>query len=169
MKKCLLLIFIFIFNLNLFSYDDYQEYDQSYQEQMQQMPLPKFDILYFNTLEEAEKTLNLFMKEIEKKDINKAFSFVKKYFPIQDSEIDNLATSIIEQNKNLEERFGKLIGYELFNKKVIQDRYAKYIFVVKYQIHILKWHFILYKPEDKWFINLFYYDDKITDLFYEEN
>ena len=58
-------------------------------------------------------------------------------------------------------RFGEFIGYEFINSEKIGKSIIRHDCIVKCQNHIIRWEFFYYKPEDKWFLNTFKWDDRI--------
>lgn len=98
-------------------------------------------------------------------DIEKAFDMIGKEWPFSISEIQSLESSTIKQLDSVKGRYGKILGYELIKEEKIKESFLKYTYIMKYEKHIIRWKFIFYKPEDKWLLNSFNFDDSINELF----
>jgi hypothetical protein len=70
-----------------------------------------------------------------------------------------------QQRDILIKKFGKSLSFELVQEQSVKESLVKYTYIEKCKIHVIRWSFIFYKPEDKWILNSFYWDDKILDLF----
>lgn len=97
--------------------------------------------------------------------INDGFNILAKHWPISEKEISSIKTQMLNQLDVVNERFGRKIGYFLYDEQEAQDIFIRYTYIMKYENHIMRWVFTFYKPEDKWLINGFKWDDQIDSLF----
>ncbi len=125
------------------------------------------DEMGFAKQEQTRDFCNSFLASMVEEDIEKAFDMVENEWPFSISEIQSLESSTIKQLDSVKGRYGKILGYELIKEEKIKDSFIKYTYVMKYEKHIIRWKFIFYKPEDRWILNTFNFDDSINKLFTE--
>ena len=117
------------------------------------------------TKESTRALAEKFMSSLQTGEINESFKIIRSYMPIPDLEFANMTAKTEENLLYIEPRFGKLLGYELLKEDTIKEYMIRYIYVQKYEQHLLRWFFIFYKAQEEWLINVFYWDDKAQDLF----
>ena len=123
--------------------------------------------LGFANKEQTKDFCDDFLTYMVEENIEKAFDKVKNEWPFSISEIQSLESSTIKQLDSVKGRFGEILGYELITEEELKDTFIKYTYVMKYEKHIIRWKFIFYKPEDRWILNTFNFDDSINKLFTE--
>ena len=120
---------------------------------------------FFDTKAGAKKGCEEFMEKIAVGDIEKAFDTIRPYFPIPESEFSTLKMQTIKQRGLIGPRFGESLGCELIKEEAVNEVIVRYTFIEKFEIHVLRWVFTLYKPNDKWLINSLVWDDEIDAFF----
>lgn len=119
----------------------------------------------FEKQEQTKEFCNRFLTFMVQEETDKAFDLVENEWPFSISEIQSLESSTIKQLDSVKGRYGKILGYELIKEEKIKDTFIKYTYVMKYEKHIIRWKYIFYKPEEKWILNSFNFDDSINKLF----
>lgn len=106
-----------------------------------------------------------FMKSIVEGDVDKAFSFVDPYFPISQSELDNLVHQTRVQLQGSQPNFGSMLNYKFVRKERVEDFLIRFTFVIKHELTVTVWKFLYYRPEDRWLLNSLNWNDQVKDLF----
>ena len=106
-----------------------------------------------------------FLKEIINKNYGKAFNMIRPYFPIDESTFDNIKNQTESQLAGIESDFGKLVDYRLVKVKKIKDFVIRYVYVIRYEKHPVRWVFTYYKGKNSWHLDKLQWDDKIDRLF----
>lgn len=114
---------------------------------------------------ETKNLADQFMSKIHGGTIPEAFDILKPFIPIPDTEFQNLQAKTSEKLEFIKPQFGKSLGAELFEEKRVKDFMIRYTYIQKFEHHVLRWFFVFYRPQDKWILNVFYWDDKAQDLF----
>jgi hypothetical protein len=113
-----------------------------------------------SVLRQCENILDTFHKE----GVSNAFNIIRKLSPLPAAELDKLEEIANQQLASVGPRFGKIIGYEKISVTIKGSSVLECVYITKYENHLLRWRFYFYKPNEKWFLNSFYWDDKIHEL-----
>jgi hypothetical protein len=113
------------------------------------------------TKELATKATNLFGE----RKLREGFTVLKKYWPLPESEIENLINQTEMQWTMVDQRFGKPISVEFVREEKIASSFIKYLFIQKFENHAIRWEIIFYKPKRQWKVNNIKWDDDIKQLF----
>ena len=117
-------------------------------------------------LSEARTLLDSAMTSVAKDDVRGAFSQLKPYWAgLPDVEIEVMIGKLTDQQRLIAPRFGKILGTQYVSQKVVADTAAYFLYIEKYENHLVRWHFYLYRPKDKWHLNSVNFDDRIQGLF----
>ncbi len=143
MKPILVITCILIFTTPLLSIDIYTGMDKA-------------------ELKNFSDNIMLLIKDEKFKD---AFTVIRKFWPMPESEIDMLEMQTTKQLDMVKARFGSALEFILIDQREIKDNFIRYIYVIKYERHITRWEFIYYKPKTKWLLNTFKWDDDVSKLF----
>ena len=109
----------------------------------------------------TEKVMSYFAKL----DLPHTFSELKKHWPLPPEEIMELEATTTEQFEIVLSRFGKAKGYEFIEEKVINNTLIKRVYIIKFEKHMLRVQFTYYNNGDGWVLNMFKWDDSISELF----
>ncbi len=109
----------------------------------------------------AEKLVTMFYA----KDFKGGIDAARPYWPLPQSELDGLTTTIISQWVVVENRFGEATGYELIKKEKIGSSFIRYYYLHKFERHAIYWNITFYRPEDLWVINTISFMDDLEILF----
>ena len=119
----------------------------------------------FQDLTEARTLLDSVMATVVKDDMRGAFAKLKPYWvALPAAEVEVLVSKVTDQLPLLESRYGKPIEAKFVTQKTGADSVAYFMYVEKFEKHILRWHFYLYKPHDKWQLNSLNFDDRIQGV-----
>ena len=120
---------------------------------------------FLNTKNDTKKICDRFMQKIVAGKIEAAFAIIEPYFPIPESELSMIIIQTVKQLGMSEQRFGNPIGYEFIKEDEVKETLIKYTYLEKFDKHAVRWIFVFYKPEEKWLVNHFVWDDNIQALF----
>lgn len=117
--------------------------------------------------EAAKELTDQVMAKVGAGDIEGGLILMKPYSIIPESEF----TTMIEQTKlqlpMIQGRFGKIVGSEFIKEKSAGNSLLQVVHIQKFEKHIMRWNFTFYCPGEKWVLNTFNFDDKITLMFDE--
>jgi len=120
---------------------------------------------FLNNKAETKQLCEAFMQKVIAGKIEEAINSIEPYFPLPESELATIKVQAVKQFGLVEPRFGKPLGYEFIKEEIIKETIIKYTFIEKFEKHVVKWTFFFYKPQEKWLLNAFYFDDTIQTLF----
>jgi hypothetical protein len=118
-----------------------------------------------NSEEGARALAERVMKEAGADNIIKGIEHLRPFHVHAMSEFDASLGQIKAQLPDMRERFGNAIGYDFVAVEKIGDSLRQFVYLQKFEKHVLVWRFIFYKPRDQWLLNTFYFDDKVQMLF----
>jgi hypothetical protein len=75
-------------------------------------------------------------------------------------DIDKIVGTV---NGFTESYMGKYYGYEIITKKKFAESFVLYSYLVKYDRQPIRFIFKFYKPNDKWVLYSYEFDDKLDD------
>jgi len=81
------------------------------------------------------------------------------------AEFDSELGQVELQVPVIAQRFGQAIGYDFVERHELGDSLMRYDYVQKFEKHVMSWHFIFYKPKDRWLLNSWSFSDDIEQLF----
>ncbi|RIX46047.1 MAG: hypothetical protein D3M94_10045 [Rhodocyclales bacterium GT-UBC] len=119
----------------------------------------------FKSEAEAKQLSEKFMAQVAKGELAAAFSLIKPYVVIPESEFQGLALQTKSQRDQFGVRYGKSFGYELVNERKAGDSILRLIYVEKTAKHALPWVFFFYKSPTGWVLNSFAWNDQIQNSF----
>ena len=114
----------------------------------------------------ARTLLDAAMARVAKDDVRGAFTGLKPYWiGLPEAEIEVMIGKMSDQRRLIGPRFGKSLGVQFVSQKAVADTAAYFLYVEKYENHIVRWHFYFYRPKDRWQLNSVNFDDRIQGLF----
>jgi len=114
--------------------------------------------------EELKKICESIMAKVGEGDWRSAFDEIGKYSPYPKSAVDAAYADTQKQLDVLGNHYGKFVGYEYVGERQLSDSLAEYIYIAKCESHPLPWHFLFYRPKDKWILDTFHWDDKTENI-----
>lgn len=102
-------------------------------------------------------------------EVSDAFSLMRQHSPLPEQDIQAAEDTTVQQLKMLSPRFGRIVGHEFIRSETAGESLIRLIYIVKHEKHILRWRFIFYRPNDKWLLNNFKWDDQINRVFSPED
>jgi hypothetical protein len=117
------------------------------------------------SIDDTKRVCEIFFERLRKVDMKSALGTIRPYVAISENDFKSIAEETGRQREELVKRFGNPISCELLQEQRIKDTLVKYTYLEKCKIHVIRWSFIFYKPEDKWILNSFYWDDNIREIF----
>jgi hypothetical protein len=119
----------------------------------------------FGTTREITTRLDAFMQLLVDGENAAAFELLAPYWPFGAEEVAGVRRSLEENADTILARYGELIGYELAQRQEIGSSLVRFTYLAKYERHALRWSFDFYRPDDRWLLNSFWWDDSVEDLF----
>ena len=114
---------------------------------------------------DAKWLCELFMLKLVNDTVQDAFNELQPYFPIPETEFAMLEMQTYQQLDLVKSRYGTILGYSLVEEQTISDTVLRFVYLLRFERHAIRWMFYFYKPDDTWFFNEFYFDDKIREFF----
>lgn len=105
------------------------------------------------------------MKMVVAGDYKAAFESLTPYWPVLETEINELASTTVMQRRQLAPRFGESLGYELIDSEDVGDSLIQLTYIEKTERLPLRWVFRFYKPTDSWILNSIEWSDDVEPLF----
>ena len=125
-----------------------------------------FVILFSNTILMAQSTseeiINEFFKKYEKSPqdaVDYAFGTNKWMVERKKDAIDNVKTQL----SSFIGLVGDYYGYEKVTEKSIGESFKLVSYMLKYDRQPVRFTFVFYKPNEKWQVQNFQYDDNLDD------
>jgi hypothetical protein len=109
----------------------------------------------------ADDAVALFKEE----KFREGYGLLEPYWPLEPTEISNLAEQTLQQWPIVRERFGTAVATEFVSEAIVADSFARYVYLHKFQNHAIRWIFTFYKANDTWVVNGVSFDDNIDLLF----
>lgn len=110
-----------------------------------------------------EQYIDKFFVEFKSKGPKKAVENIygtNKWSPKFEEAIENVKNQLASYDQEL---VGDYYGYEFITKKQLGESYILYSYLVKFDRQPLKFTFKFYKPNDKWILYSFKFDDSFDD------
>ncbi len=123
------------------------------------------DKTLIDTEAQLRKVCDSIMTKMVAGNTEGAFALIKQHCPLSDAELDPQAKLTTRQLKMIKPRFGSLVGYELIAVESAGKSAVRFSYMLKCEKHVLRWRFVFYRPKDKWLLNSFKWDDKISECF----
>ena len=107
------------------------------------------------TKEITDKFFTIYSKD-PAKAVDYGFS-TNKWLDRKQDDVTNLKNKL----KNLIDLCGDYYGYELLSEKTAGQNIKMVTFIIRYDREPIRFTFLFYKPNDKWQLNNFSYDENI--------
>lgn len=95
---------------------------------------------------------------IIKKDFDGFFKDFSRHSPLPKNEIEYIKSASVKHFQLLENRVGKLLGYEFGGMEKVSDSIVKFTYFIKGNIFPIRWIFYGYKPQEAWYVFTFFWD-----------
>lgn len=142
MKKKFIIIIISLVNLNMFAQEKYLKDVNETQQLSQQI-------------------VELFAKN----KISQSLNQLAPYWPLPESEIEQIEDKTIKYLNIVEQRFGKSIGTLKVKNETISDIAIRETYLIRYEITAIRVMFTYYKGNNGWIVNTFKWDDAFIEEF----
>jgi hypothetical protein len=119
----------------------------------------------FSNKNDVKEFCEIVVSNFKDENFNNMFAILRSQWNLSDSELNNLHLTTVKQLDLLKTRYGHSLDYKFMSEEEIEDVGIRYIYVIKYENHILRCTFIFYKPTTKWYLNTFKWDDRLELLF----
>ena len=115
---------------------------------------------------EAAQTLaESVMEGVSKGKFKEGLSKLRPYTVVPVAEFDVQMGKMDMQIPAIAQRFGRSIGYDFVEEEQLGESLIQYVYLQKFEKHVMVWRFIFYKPKDKWLLNTWYFNDQVEPLF----
>lgn len=102
-----------------------------------------------------------FMQKFAAGKTSEAFTEIQQYTPWPPEEFEALKKQTVQQLAMVKPRYGNFVGYEFVEATRPSPSLLSLVYLVKCENHALRRRFVFYRPRDKWFLNMFVWDDNI--------
>ena len=79
--------------------------------------------------------------------------------------INNIDKTLNDQMPGILPYYGKILGYELVEEKLLKNALARKRYILKFENYFLSFDFVLYNNGKGWTVSNFYYKDETKELF----
>lgn len=117
------------------------------------------------TEEEARALAQSVMEEVAAGRVVKGLERLRPYNVYPKQEFDAMLAKTQEQLPAMDQRFGASIGWDFVTVEKVGEALRQYVYLQKFERHVMVWRFIFYRPRDKWMLDTFYFDDRVQLLF----
>lgn len=114
---------------------------------------------------EAQSLAKSVMESVSKDQFKDGLSKLRPYTVVPVAEFDVQMGQMDMQIPAIAKRFGKSIGYDFVKTEQLGESLIQYVYLQKFEKHVMVWRFIFYKPKDKWLLNTWYFNDQVKPLF----
>jgi hypothetical protein len=115
--------------------------------------------------EEARALAQSVMEEVAAGRVVKGLERLRPYNVYPKQEFDAMLAKTQEQLPAMDQRFGASIGWDFVTVEKVGETMRQFVFLQKFERHVMVWRFIFYRPRDLWMLNTFYFDDRVQLLF----
>ena len=115
--------------------------------------------------EDARLLAKAVMESVSKDKFKQGLSKLRPYTVVPVAEFDAQMEQLDMQIPAISHRFGKSVGYDFIEAEQLGESLMQYVYLQKFEKHVMVWRFIFYKPNDKWLLNTWYFNDKVQPLF----
>ncbi|MFZ1984665.1 MAG: hypothetical protein WAU91_09655 [Desulfatitalea sp.] len=115
--------------------------------------------------EEARILAQSVMEEVAAGRVVKGLERLRPYNVYPKQEFDAMLAKTQEQLPAMDERFGPSIGWDFVTVEKVGETLRQFVYLQKFERHVMVWRFIFYRPRDLWMLNTFYFDDRVQLLF----
>jgi hypothetical protein len=96
----------------------------------------------------------------------RAFDVIRTHdTTIPDTEIDALQTSTRQQIESAEDRYGRSINYQFYDRQEVDDLMVQYTYLVVMERHLLRWRFVFFDKGGSWLLSHVEWDDRVHRVF----
>ena len=117
----------------------------------------------------SKDSINLFCDKVMQTLVDGKYSEAIQLFTqksVMDiSVIDKVDKTLNEQMPGILPYYGKILGYELIEEKLLKDVIARRRYILKFEFYFLSFDFVLYNNSKGWTVSNFYYKDETKELF----
>ncbi len=105
------------------------------------------------------------MESVSKDKLKEGLLKLRPYTVAPVAEFDVQMGQMDLQVSAIAQRFGKSLGYDFVEEEQLGESLVQYVYLQKFEKHILVWRFIFYKPNQEWLLNTWYFNGDVKPLF----
>ncbi len=105
------------------------------------------------------------MESVSKDKLKEGLLKLRPYTVVPLAEFDVQIGQMDLQIPAIAQRFGKSLGYDFVEEEQLGKSLVQYVYLQKFEKHVMVWRFIFYKPNDEWLLNTWYFNDQVQPLF----
>lgn len=105
------------------------------------------------------------MESVSKDKLKEGLLKLRPYTVVPVAEFDVQMGQMDLQLPAIAQRFGKSLGYDFVEEEQLGESLVQYVYLQKFEKHVMVWRFIFYKPNKEWLLNTWYFNDKVQPLF----
>lgn len=127
--------------------------------------IPGSGVEYLSNEVDCVKLSGQFMQRMVEGEIEEGFSLVAPYFPVSEQKLENLIEETHSQLMGVKPDFGNALNYKFVSEERVDNFLLRFTFVIKHEFTVTVWHFVYYRPGDKWLLNSLRWNDQVEGLF----
>lgn len=120
---------------------------------------------HLKNVEQTQQVSVKVTKSFAEGKVSEGISQLRDYWPLPENELTSLEEKTIKYLNMLDNRFGKIIGFDKVNNEKINEFAIRETFIIRYEYSAIRLIFTYYKNEKGWIVNSFKWDDSFTDEF----
>ena len=105
------------------------------------------------------------MESVSKDKLKEGLLKLRPYTVVPVAEFDVQMGQMDLQIPAIAQRFGKSLGYDFVEEEQLGESLVQYVYLQKFEKHVMVWRFIFYKPTNEWLLNTWYFNDQVQPLF----
>ena len=117
------------------------------------------------SIDDARKLVTSTMAKVNAGDFRGGLELMKPYSVVPDAEMEVAIQQSVAQLPVISGRFGKSLGFEILKEQDAGPFLHRIIVLHRFEKHALRWTFLFYRRGNAWFLNSFFFDDELANLF----
>ncbi|MCK5771483.1 hypothetical protein [Algiphilus sp.] len=101
-----------------------------------------------STKAEARELAESVMSQVNDANMKDGLMQLRPYTVVPVAEFDAQLSQIDMQLPAISQRFGKPLGFDFVEEEMLGESLVQYVYMQKYEKHLMFWRFVFYKPEN---------------------
>jgi hypothetical protein len=113
----------------------------------------------------VENAVETSMNLLKKGTVAEFIDSLRPIWNKPEAEINTITEQVKKQRVEAHKRFGKTLGVQFVDTKNVEDILIKIYYIEKFEKAAMRWTFNFYKPEERWVLSSFVWDQNTDILF----
>jgi len=92
---------------------------------------------------------------------DRAFDRLETHWAFSDDEMIQLLREVERTRAVVADRYGDALDYRLVREETVDEVFARFVYIERFELHGLRWRFTFCRGADGWSLNDVYFDDEI--------